>query len=140
MDHFALLRLLQLTSPALPVGAYTYSQGLEWAVHAGAISDEASSGRWIGELLELGVGRFEAPLLVALMGAWSAADGAEVARLNADFLAGRESAELRAETLQMGYSLRRLLTELRDRSTRKAQARGRPRSIVHPRRAALQWL
>ncbi len=114
MDNLALLRLLQLTSPTLPVGAYTYSQGLEWAVHAGVISDEASAGRWIGELLEMGVGRFEAPLLVALMGAWSAADGAEVARLNADFLASRESAELRAETLQMGYSLRRLLTELRD--------------------------
>jgi urease accessory protein len=98
----------------LPVGAYTYSQGLEWAVHAGVISDEASAGRWVGELLEMSVGRFEAPLLVALMSAWAASDSAEIARLNADFLASRESAELRAETLQMGYSLRRLLGELRD--------------------------
>ena len=114
MDNFALTRLLQLTSPALPVGAYTYSQGLEWAVHAGAISDEASAGHWIGDLLDLGIGRFEAPLLVALMGAWAASDGAEIARLNADFLASRESAELHAETVQMGYSLRRLLGELRD--------------------------
>jgi len=114
MDSLALMRLLQLSSPALPVGAYTYSQGLEWAVHAGAVTDEASAGRWIGELLELGIGRFEAPLLVALMGAWTAADSAEISRLNADFLASRESAELRAETLQMGYSLRRLLGELRD--------------------------
>jgi urease accessory protein len=114
MDDLALMRLLQLCSPTLPVGAYTYSQGLEWAVHAGAVSDEASAGRWIGELLELGIGRFEAPLLVALMGAWAASDGAEVVRLNADFLASRESAELRAETVQMGYSLRRLLGELRE--------------------------
>jgi len=114
VDTLALTRLLQLASPALPVGAYTYSQGLEWAVHAGAITDEASAGRWICDLLEMGVGRFEAPLLVALMGAWTVSDGVEIARLNADFLASRESAELRAETLQMGYSLRRLLGELRD--------------------------
>ena len=46
-----LVRLLQLASPALPVGAYTYSQGLEWAVESGRITDEASSGHWIGDLL-----------------------------------------------------------------------------------------
>ena len=46
-----LVRLLQLASPALPVGAYTYSQGLEWAVESGLIRDEASAGRWIADLL-----------------------------------------------------------------------------------------
>ncbi|WP_298398942.1 urease accessory protein UreF [uncultured Azonexus sp.] len=109
-----LARLLQLASPALPVGAYTYSQGLEWAVESGVIRDETSAGRWIADLLAHGIGRYEAPLVVALMRAWTAADSAEIARLNAEFLASRESAELRAETAQMGFSLHRLVRDLRD--------------------------
>lgn len=108
----ALARLLQLASPALPVGAYTYSQGLEWAVEDGIVGDQASAEAWIGGLLEHGVGAFEAPLLAALHGAWSTADGGEAGRLNDLFLASRETAELRAETVQMGYSLRRLVHEL----------------------------
>ncbi|MFZ4535826.1 urease accessory protein UreF [Propionivibrio sp.] len=114
MDALALTRLLQLASPALPVGAYTYSQGLEWAVESGRIRDEASAGQWIGDLLEHGIGRFEAPLLVCLMAAWAETDSGEILRLNADFLASRESAELRTETVQMGFSLNRLLADLRD--------------------------
>lgn len=109
-----LARLLQLASPALPVGAYTYSQGLEWAVESGVITNEASAGRWIADLLQHGIGRYEAPLVARLMAAWQQADYATVARLNDEFLASRESAELRAETVQMGFSLRRLLADLRD--------------------------
>ena len=111
-----LARLLQLASPALPVGAYTYSQGLEWAVESGVISNEASAGRWIADLMQHGIGRFEAPLLAALMSAWAESRLAQVSELNADFLASRESAELRAETVQMGFSLRRLVHDLRDDS------------------------
>lgn len=109
-----LTRLLQLASPTLPVGAYTYSQGLEWAVESGVIRDEAGAGRWIADLLTHGIGRYEAPLVLALMAAWTAGNATEVRRLDAEFLASRESAELRAETAQMGYSLRRLLRDLRD--------------------------
>jgi urease accessory protein len=111
-----LARLLQLASPALPVGAYTYSQGLEWAVESSVIRDEAGAGRWIADLLHHGIGNYEAPLVVALMSAWSAGDGGEIDCLNAEFLASRESAELRAETVQMGFSMRRLLSDLRDDS------------------------
>ena len=107
-----LIRLLQLASPALPVGAYTYSQGLEWAVEAGAVRDEAAAGRWIGDLLEWNLARFEAPLLARLIAAWTTGDDAAVAALNADFLASRETQEMRAETVQMGYSLVRLFAEL----------------------------
>ena len=109
-----LARLLQLTSPALPVGAYTYSQGLEWAVESGVIRDEASAGRWIADLMQHGIGRYEAPLVGALMAAWHAGKHCEIARLNEEFLASRESAELRAETAQMGFSLNRLVRDLRD--------------------------
>ncbi len=112
--NLQLARLLQLASPALPVGAFTYSQGLEWAVESGVIRDEAGAGRWIADLLQHGIGSYEAPLVVALMAAWSSEDVAEIECLNAEFLASRESAELRAETAQMGFSMRRLLRDLRD--------------------------
>lgn len=107
-----LIRLLHLASPALPVGAYTYSQGLEWAVDAGEVRDEETTLAWVGGLLEAGAGRLEAPLLVRLHEAWRREDVAEAQRLNGEFLASRETAELRAETVQMGYSLRRLAGEL----------------------------
>jgi urease accessory protein len=109
-----LARLLQLASPALPVGAYTYSQGLEWAVETGVVRDAASAGVWIADLLRHGIGRYEAPLVSALMKVWTAADTAEIGRLNGEFLASRESAELRAETAQMGFSLHQLVRDLRD--------------------------
>lgn len=107
-----LIRLLQLASPALPVGAYTYSQGLEWAVECGRIQSEADARCWIGDVLEWNIARFEAPLLARLMVAWSQAEDETVRRLNEDFVASRETAELRAETVQMGYSLVRMLVEL----------------------------
>ena len=109
-----LARLLQLASPALPVGAYTYSQGLEWAVESGVITNESTASRWIADLMQHGVGRYEVPLVAALMQAWSAGDAGEITRLNGEFLASRESAELRAETAQMGFSLHRLVRDLRE--------------------------
>jgi urease accessory protein len=108
----SLARLLQLASPTLPVGAYTYSQGLEWAVEAGTVKDEATALVWIDDQLKWNLGRFEAPLLARMMSAW--ASGAGDVGLDAQYLASRETSELRAETLQMGYSLRRLLGELGD--------------------------
>jgi urease accessory protein len=107
-------RLLQLASPALPVGAYTYSQGLEWAVEAGAVKDEATALAWIADQLEWNLGRYEAPLLLRMLEAWAVGDHDTAIALDADYLATRESAELRAETLQMGYSMQRLLHELGD--------------------------
>ena len=98
-------RLLQLASPTLPVGAYSYSGGLEAAVEAGIVKDAASAQKWIGDVLEFSVARMEAPILLRLMkrpeGNW-----------NEVFLASRETAELRAETVQMGFSLNKLLPDL----------------------------
>ncbi len=99
-----LARLLQLASPALPVGGYSYSGGLEAAIEAGAVTDAASARRWIEEVLAQSVARLDSPMLLRMMqdpGTW-----------NARFLASRETAELRAETVQMGYSLNRLLPDL----------------------------
>lgn len=107
-----LVRLLQLASPALPVGAYSYSQGIEAAVDAGIVRDIASAQRWIADVLDCAVARMEAPVFLRLCDAWRRHDLQAVERWNALFLATRETAELRAETVQMGYSLRALLVEL----------------------------
>jgi len=98
-------RLLQLASPTLPVGAYSYSGGLESAIEAGIVKDAASAQRWIGDVLEHSVLRMEAPMLLRMI-------EQPDAQWNEMFLASRETAELRAETVQMGYSLNRLLPEL----------------------------
>lgn len=106
-----LVRLLQLASPALPIGAYSYSQGLEWAVEDGTVHDAASAGAWIGDLLTLVTACGEAPILWRLM-ATAGTDWSAFARWNAWFRAARETAELRAETEQMGTSLLRLVLDL----------------------------
>lgn len=103
MDSLA--RLLQLASPTLPVGAYSYSQGLEAAVEAGIVTDAASAERWIADVLELSVARMELAVLRRQL------EG-PTQETNDLFLASRETAELRAETRQMGQSLAKLLAEL----------------------------
>jgi len=108
------MRLLQLVSPTLPVGAYTYSQGLEWAVEHGEVHDAASAQAWILDLLHANIAGFEAPWLAQLLADWDGADDTLLAVHDARYLASRETAELRAETLQMGHSLRRLLIGLQD--------------------------
>ncbi len=109
-----LARLFQLASPALPVGAYSYSQGLEAAVDRSIVHDAATAAQWIGDALEYTVGRMEALTLLRSITAWRARDFAAVDNWNALFLASRETAELRAETAQLGYSLRKLITELEE--------------------------
>lgn len=107
-----LLRLLQLASPALPVGAYSYSQGLEPAVAAGIVRDAATAQSWISDVMEYSLGRLDAPLLLRLIAAWQASDRRAMSHWNGILLAGRETAELRAESAQMGFSLRRLLGDI----------------------------
>ena len=102
----SLAKLLQLASPTLPVGAYSYSGGLEAACEAGVVSDAASAQRWIGDVLEFSIARMEAPMLLAFL------SSGNFKQTNEKFLASLETAELRAETVQMGYSLNRLLTDI----------------------------
>lgn len=135
----ALVRLLQLSSPILPVGAYTYSQGLEWAVETGAVHSEASALAWIGDCLEFGSARFEAVYLAHMIRAWQAEDMTRLVELDAEFIASRESAELRAETLQMGYSLARLLVDLADFPTQHLAAFPQPGFPLAWSCAAAAW-
>jgi len=107
-----LVKLLQLASPILPVGAYSYSGGLEAAIEAGVVSDAASAERWIGDVLEFSIARMEGPVLFSFICSFNQERLNAIQELNERFLASRETAELRAETVQMGYSLNRLFEDL----------------------------
>jgi urease accessory protein len=114
MSRIALARLLQLSSQTLPIGGYSHSQGLESAIERQVVTDAASLERWISDSLEFSMGSFEIPCLLTMAAAWTAQDAAAVGRLNDDYLATRESAELRSASVQMGHSLRALLCVLPD--------------------------
>jgi urease accessory protein len=101
----SLLQLLWLASPALPVGGFSYSEGLEAAIEAGAVKDEGSAQIWLLDQLHLCMGRSELPLLAQAIAAWAAHDAARIAALNAWALTTRESGELRRQTEQMGRSM-----------------------------------
>ena len=105
----SLLRLFQLTSPALPLGAFAYSQGIEYAAQAGFITDEESAFEWTRGLLEGPRCHTDLPLLARLHAAWLAGDEAAVRRLSDILLAFRESAELEQEDLHLGHALARVL-------------------------------
>ena len=112
MQASALLHLLQFASPALPIGAYSYSQGLEAALENGMVKDAASARAWIMRHLHEVVAQWEAPVCWRMMQAFAARDAQLVADWNERFIASRDSAEFRAETIQMGYSLTKLIAEL----------------------------
>jgi len=112
LEPLALLRLFHLVSPALPVGAYAYSQGLEYAVHAGWVTSEAGTLDWLRGLVRFGLGTLDLPILRRLHGAWQADDAGAVTHWNARLIAARESAELRAEERHLGAALARVLIEL----------------------------
>ncbi|HZS80661.1 MAG TPA: urease accessory UreF family protein [Herbaspirillum sp.] len=112
MQTQALLHLLQLASPLLPIGAYSYSQGLEAAIENGTVKHEDSARAWIVDTLHEVVARFEAPILWRLLRAFAERDANAVALWSERFIAARDTAEFRAETMQMGYSLGKLAVDL----------------------------
>ena len=111
-DDTALLRLMQLVSPALPVGAYAYSQGMEYAVHAAWLRDEASVESWVLGLLQQLMSRVDVPVFARLYRAWIAEDEEALSHWNAYLRACRESRELQEEDRQIGRALARLLRDL----------------------------
>lgn len=108
-SDLALLRLLQLASPGLPVGGFTYSQGLEWAVEAGWVSTTEGFCNWQREQLHDTLGYLDWPLLARLYRACERADVEAFGHWSQFLLANRETAELRLEERQRGYALVRIL-------------------------------
>jgi urease accessory protein len=108
----SLLQLLWLASPALPVGGFSYSEGLESAVDAGHVRDADTASEWLTHQLHLALARADLAVIAQALRAWRAGDTARVQALNDWLLQTRESAELRLQTEQMGRSLREWLRKL----------------------------
>ncbi|MCQ8119963.1 urease accessory protein UreF [Methylomonas rosea] len=112
VTDLSLLRLLQLVSPGLPIGMYSYSQGLERAVQDGWITSAEQTSDWLHGLLQNGLGLVDAPILARLYDAWHEHGITAVENWSQTLIACRETAELRAEDRQTGQALARLLVNL----------------------------
>jgi urease accessory protein len=112
LSDLATLRLLQLSSPALPIGAFAYSQGLEQASLFGWVHDEPSLIAWASGLVCEVMPRLDLPALAELQHAWSRGDLARVRFVSQFLHACRESAELAAEDRHLGAALARVLLGL----------------------------
>lgn len=118
----SLLRLLQLASPALPLGAYSYSEGLETLVEGGKIADSIHLAHWLEQELSYGAIRLEAAFMIRSYRCILHRDIQGTNYWNAWSSAAKETEELRNQSWQMGSTLLRLLvdlqtTQLKDNST-----------------------
>jgi urease accessory protein len=112
IDALARLRLLQLVSPTLPVGAFTYSQGMEWAVDAGWMRDSDALVDWLGGLVDDNLANLELPVVARLYQACVDGEPAAVGRWGQLLLASREGRELRDEERNRARALVTLLRDL----------------------------
>jgi urease accessory protein len=111
-DGIAQLRLWQLISPALPIGGYACSQGLEYAVEAGWVNNEKEMQAWIAGMLGHVHQQLDLPVLARLYRAWCTGDIETVQHWNDYLLAARETSELLQEDCQLGRALAVLLRDL----------------------------
>lgn len=112
INNTALLQLLRLTSPALPVGSYSYSQGLEYACEAGWIDDAGSAQSWFNGVMSNGLARLDVPILARIYHACEEEAYDNAISWSRYVLACRETLELREEDKQTGRALGRLLKDL----------------------------
>ncbi len=126
IDSTHVLSLLQLASPALPVGAYSYSEGLETLVENGMIENELSLKHWLEQELRYGAIRLEAAVMIRAHQYAMLGDIEALCYWNNWLSAARETEELRQQSWQMGRSLMRLLLELQPQSASVIDAVGTP--------------
>lgn len=120
----ALLQLMWLASPALPVGGFSYSEVLEAAVDAGLVQHEAQACAWLLDQLHLSLVRSDLAVVSKAFKAWSRDDLTSIAELNDWVGATRETRELHQQTEQMGRSMVEWLTNRSEPTdARVAQAR-----------------
>tara|TARA_R110002095_G_scaffold215958_2_gene211587 strand:+ start:339 stop:1007 length:669 start_codon:yes stop_codon:yes gene_type:complete len=112
MQSPALLHLMHLVSPSLPIGGFAYSQGLEYALDSGWLQSDDDIYDWLHGVLAEGLARVELPLLIRFVEAYQANDTQQVAHWNRWLRANRETKELLFEDEQVGQALRRLLVSL----------------------------
>ena len=101
----SLLQLIWLASPALPVGGFSYSEGLEAAVERAGVATESIASDWLSDQLQLSLARSDLPVIAQAVAAWRSDHLLRIGQLNDWVLQTRETCELRAQTEQMGRSL-----------------------------------
>lgn len=111
MHNTQQLRLMQLASSALPVGSFTWSQGLEWAVEIGWVKSVDDFSAWQIQQMEQNFFTVDLPLLARLYRACEQDDLDAARRWNAYLLACRETRELRDEERSRGTAFTRLVTD-----------------------------
>lgn len=116
-----LLQLIWLASPALPIGGFSYSEGLEAAIEQGLVHSEASATDWVVDQLHLTQSRGDMAVLAQAIPAWQRSDTTRLQALNGWVMATRESAEMRLQTEQMGRSLLDWLRNLQQASDAQLQ-------------------
>ena len=104
LDAASLLGLMWLASPALPVGGFSYSEGLEAGVEWAGVTTESSAAEWISQQLHLTLARADLAVVAQAIAAWRAGDAQRISALNDWVLATRETSESRQQTVQMGRS------------------------------------
>ncbi|MFD1790027.1 urease accessory protein UreF [Ochrobactrum teleogrylli] len=134
-----MLHLMRLVSPSQPVGAFSYSRGLEWAVHAGTVTNEESCAGWVFGLLEHSYAALDGAIFWRMFSALTRSDDAEFCRLNDWLGASRESSELELEDRRMGESLLTLLSELGVERARNFASEQRATYPAAFAIAALNW-
>lgn len=127
-----LLALLWLASPALPVGGFSYSEGLEAAVEAGLAGDEARCAEWLAQQLHLTLALADLVIVRHAITAWRDGDMAAIAALNDWVLQTRETFELRQQTQQMGRSMVEWLKSVRPAALPPALSQGERQTLTYP--------
>lgn len=138
MSKVSSQRLFQLISPSLPIGSFTYSQGIEWAFETGWINDAASLEEWLDDLIQTAVKQFELPVLIRLMTAWQNDDKKAIHYWNQYLMASRESAELKLEESNRGRALADIIQSLQpyDASIKPLIAANQTSGFAY---ATMQW-
>ena len=112
LQNPSLLKLMRLTSPSLPIGGYSYSQGLEFAISSGWVHDASTASDWIQGLLKNSLINLDLPVLKKLYEAWQESGTDRVRYWNNFLSANRDAFELQEEDRQLGKALARLLVDL----------------------------
>lgn len=134
------LRLWQLISPALPIGAFAYSQGLEYAVETGWVKDESSAAQWITGLVNHSLSALDIPILSRLYKSWQLNDMEKVIYWNHYLQASRESSELLTEDRQIGGALQKLLADMKIHQVKNWPESEQPSFATMFALAASHWM
>lgn len=108
----SLLKLMQLVSPSLPIGSFTYSQGIEYGVECGWINSDDTLQQWLENQMLTSIAQLDLPVLQRLYAAAEAGDVAALEKWSQFLLASRETSELRQEEINRGRALASLLIAL----------------------------